>query len=94
MNCNCGNIIVKTDIFGRLKSLRGTLIYYSLNNRKEIDTDNLEDNKYINECCFVNIVNSLYTLKDIKWINNHKSCLLYTSPSPRDGLLSRMPSSA
>ena len=28
--------------------------------------------------------NSLYT----------KTCLLYTSPSPRDGLLSRMPSSA
>ena len=25
------------------------------------------------------------------WIQN---CLLYTSPSPRDGLLSRMPSSA
>ena len=24
----------------------------------------------------------------------HKGCLLYTSPSPRDGLLSRMPSSA
>ena len=23
-----------------------------------------------------------------------KGCLLYTSPSPRDGLLSRMPSSA
>ena len=23
-----------------------------------------------------------------------KACLLYTSPSPRDGLLSRMPSSA
>ena len=26
--------------------------------------------------------------------HKHKSCLLYTSPSPRDGLLSRMPSSA
>ena len=26
--------------------------------------------------------------------NNNKICLLYTSPSPRDGLLSRMPSSA
>ena len=26
--------------------------------------------------------------------DNHSSCLLYTSPSPRDGLLSRMPSSA
>ena len=25
---------------------------------------------------------------------NKRSCLLYTSPSPRDGLLSRMPSSA
>ena len=25
---------------------------------------------------------------------NFDSCLLYTSPSPRDGLLSRMPSSA
>ena len=25
---------------------------------------------------------------------NNESCLLYTSPSPRDGLLSRMPSSA
>ena len=24
----------------------------------------------------------------------HRDCLLYTSPSPRDGLLSRMPSSA
>ena len=25
---------------------------------------------------------------------SHSACLLYTSPSPRDGLLSRMPSSA
>ena len=30
----------------------------------------------------------------IKAIDASKSCLLYTSPSPRDGLLSRMPSSA
>ena len=34
-----------------------------------------------------------------KWIGERldeavKACLLYTSPSPRDGLLSRMPSSA
>ena len=27
-------------------------------------------------------------------IKKHHPCLLYTSPSPRDGLLSRMPSSA
>ena len=29
--------------------------------------------------------------KKVEYIN---ACLLYTSPSPRDGLLSRMPSSA
>ena len=28
------------------------------------------------------------------WIGGGNTCLLYTSPSPRDGLLSRMPSSA
>ena len=28
------------------------------------------------------------------FINSYINCLLYTSPSPRDGLLSRMPSSA
>ena len=27
-------------------------------------------------------------------VSYHRNCLLYTSPSPRDGLLSRMPSSA
>ena len=35
---------------------------------------------------------------DGDWLNLHPDrvivCLLYTSPSPRDGLLSRMPSSA
>src|SRR5665647_885624 len=31
---------------------------------------------------------------DIRKIGQIKDCLLYTSPSPRDGLLSRMPSSA
>ena len=30
----------------------------------------------------------------LNMINHSESCLLYTSPSPRDGLLSRMPSSA
>ena len=30
----------------------------------------------------------------LKNLDMNNSCLLYTSPSPRDGLLSRMPSSA
>ena len=29
-----------------------------------------------------------------KFLTQYTTCLLYTSPSPRDGLLSRMPSSA
>ena len=29
-----------------------------------------------------------------EYLNKYGYCLLYTSPSPRDGLLSRMPSSA
>ena len=33
-------------------------------------------------------------LKDVREITILLICLLYTSPSPRDGLLSRMPSSA
>ena len=33
-------------------------------------------------------------LDKISQCNKYDICLLYTSPSPRDGLLSRMPSSA
>ena len=36
----------------------------------------------------------MYLLDDMDKNINLYSCLLYTSPSPRDGLLSRMPSSA
>ena len=38
----------------------------------------------------VHVFSSNYTL----YGDMSRSCLLYTSPSPRDGLLSRMPSSA
>ena len=37
--------------------------------------------------------NGVRTIPQI-FIGDHYICLLYTSPSPRDGLLSRMPSSA
>ena len=40
-------------------------------------------------------VNKLNKMPDEEIIDAYnKCCLLYTSPSPRDGLLSRMPSSA
>ena len=40
-----------------------------------------------------NSPNAALTYAAIK-MEYHYGCLLYTSPSPRDGLLSRMPSSA
>ena len=39
-------------------------------------------------------VNTLGSLSGNQAVQHAKACLLYTSPSPRDGLLSRMPSSA
>ena len=33
-------------------------------------------------------------IEKMGWEDRYMRCLLYTSPSPRDGLLSRMPSSA
>ena len=39
---------------------------------------------------FDRVFKSIFPIEDL----NDKACLLYTSPSPRDGLLSRMPSSA
>ena len=48
----------------------------------EIDIDDLLAKKQIND------------LQIEVFAFYNKNCLLYTSPSPRDGLLSRMPSSA
>ena len=39
-------------------------------------------------------INMIYLFKLIKTLSNNDSCLLYTSPSPRDRTRSRMPSSA
>ena len=38
------------------------------------------------------VINNLQSER--QWLEEDNHCLLYTSPSPRDGLLSRMPSSA
>ena len=35
-----------------------------------------------------------FLILNAQYGNERNHCLLYTSPSPRDGLLSRMPSSA
>ena len=55
---------------------------------------NFNKNKIIDEG-FVQAFNQLMlSTVQSKDYQKLKNCLLYTSPSPRDGLLSRMPSSA
>ena len=58
-----------------------------LNSAVKID---LDDNMQL---MFINYIDSLTPLH-LRILGFFNSCLLYTSPSPRDGLLSRMPSSA
>jgi mannose-1-phosphate guanylyltransferase len=79
--------------------------YYSNNKKKVIATIGLENFIVIdtNDALLItkkgksqkvkNIVNKLKTTNK-ELLITPSSCLLYTSPSPRDGLLSRMPSSA
>ena len=45
-------------------------------------------------CGIVTPSSGKVTVEDFDIIDDYRDCLLYTSPSPRDGLLSRMPSSA
>ena len=51
---------------------------------------------YIAETELELVVGAVVTLAGVIWsaIAKRKACLLYTSPSPRDATLSRMPSSA
>ena len=52
---------------------------------------------YTNGCQRADLIAAGYKKQcDIVYLNDpyFETCLLYTSPSPRDGLLSRMPSSA
>ena len=47
---------------------------------------------FLNACKGINA--NCFTLNGTYRARTYDPCLLYTSPSPRDGLLSRMPSSA
>ena len=58
-------------------------------------TDFGEDNSYkFGEATHANIAKHAIEPDPALKENTFIPCLLYTSPSPRDGLLSRMPSSA
>ena len=59
--------------------------------RKGRDSDILT---YTGTGSFITFVDVNFTLRNVTLKSTNATCLLYTSPSPRDGLLSRMPSSA
>ena len=65
--------------------------------RVDVDVQNTGD---VNHCQLIEddakaVISSRLTNSIVKLdVASGKVCLLYTSPSPRDGLLSRMPSSA
>ena len=55
----------------------------------------IENNKKTNKPEYLTFTKTgIGTHENNSRVQNLSSCLLYTSPSPRDGLLSRMPSSA
>ena len=69
--------------FGNFQFMPSTISNHAIdyNNDKKIDLKNIEDS-------FASAANYI---KNLGWNND---CLLYTSPSPRDRSVSRMPSSA
>ena len=68
--------------------------YRILSNAKKIYADNLVDRISYPTYKEPVVLTYTYYAKSKRRLDVSNPCLLYTSPSPRDGLLSRMPSSA
>ena len=89
-------------VYGEYNDVQGEVI--ALNNASEtynypeevvfqIERDKIED--YYRAVDYINQSNAdIVCLQHEFGLFGGDACLLYTSPSPRDGLLSRMPSSA
>ena len=61
---------------------------------EELNEQLVENKKKYGELKMAHAVSPLENPIQIKAVRKSIACLLYTSPSPRDRLLSRMPSSA
>jgi hypothetical protein len=58
MECSCGKLSKKHTMLNNLHKIYGELFYYTIDNER-----------YINKCCFYLIISSLYTLNYSNWIN-------------------------
>ena len=79
-------IDIKIEIINQLKDNYSYLLHHD--NSLAIVIDPADDGKIIN------VLESKKLKLECIFITHHHSCLLYTSPSPRDPKTSRMPSSA
>ena len=71
------------------------MVYISTNNSREIYMSVLDPyGKMNNDPSWIPGVSGTVAQNGAYIEDTGKGCLLYTSPSPRDGLLSRMPSSS
>ena len=93
----------------KIKLLKGESIYSSLSDQNKLFLETVSS-KYkfsYQELRQLSVISADFSMWKSKSVRDyiieiesenaaglHKNCLLYTSPSPRDGLLSRMPSSA
>ena len=95
-----------SSLFGALKSKQiDVLLSNSIDDSQRKTLNNLSKNKQFNEgnspfteLSFISLKTSSYPLSNLNLrlalAKSLNSCLLYTSPSPRDRQKSRMPSSA
>ena len=67
---------------------------YFTSSRYEVASEDMS--QFLKDVSETATENDVHIFSQYNEINNKylSTCLLYTSPSPRDGLLSRMPSSA
>ena len=81
-------IVSKTNIYCGSEIIDVFKFEEKLPNGKKFQTVYLKEYTYQNS--------DIFTVPDDHYffLGDNRDCLLYTSPSPRDGLLSRMPSSA
>ena len=82
----------RESLFSRITTAMHThLLTYHLLRADPLEHSEESDRQFLSA---LTVLANVQRLKRVGRTNRYITCLLYTSPSPRDGLLSRMPSSA